>query len=78
MISYAFTYIISLCLVEKVGSFINVEIDKSPLFMDGMASKVLAEEDMPIGFKFLIHELLQVFCHLSMIFSNTFCPSLAS
>lgn len=54
----------SLGLVKEVGGFIDVEIDETSLFMDGVTPEILAEEDMPVGFEVFVKVLFEVLGHL--------------
>lgn len=64
--------VLSLGLVHEVGDLIDIEVQKSALLMDGVASEVLSEKYMPVWFEFLIHVLLQVFSHLQYPKIRTF------
>jgi hypothetical protein len=54
----------SLGLVHEVRYLVDIEVQESPLLVDGVAAEVLAEKYVPIGLELLVHVFLQVLSHL--------------
>ncbi len=70
-------FVRSLSFINEECYFLKLEIQKSIDLMHRMATKIITQNDMPIGPEGCVQEFFEVFCHLNnLIF--TFRPSLSN
>lgn len=67
----------SLRLVDEESNLLELEVHEPILLMHRVATKVVAQDDMPAGTEGLVQEFLQIFSHLSYV-ECTCSPSLSN
>lgn len=55
---------VSLGLVDEEGDLLELEVEEPILLVHGMASEVVAQDDVPVGTVGPVQELLQVLSDL--------------